>query len=137
MELAKHGIELWNRGDMDALRERYHSEAVMHHPHGWPEPGPSVGREAIFDQFRRLREDAETDELEMTVVADPGDWVVWEYRWSAVGLESGPRSRGSAGLVPRSDHRCSDIRRRAEMLVDELHGHRALPHCGRAALGRA
>ncbi len=25
----------------------------------------------------------------MTVVADPGDWVVWEYRWSAVGLESG------------------------------------------------
>ncbi|HWN07621.1 MAG TPA: hypothetical protein VNO53_10715, partial [Steroidobacteraceae bacterium] len=32
---------------------------------------------------------------------------------------------------------CSGIRRCAEMLVDELHGHRALAHCGRAALGRA
>lgn len=58
VEFAKRGIALWNRGDMDALRERYHSEAVMHHPPAWPEPGPSVGRDAIFDQFRRLREDA-------------------------------------------------------------------------------
>ena len=89
VELAKLGIELWNRGDMDALRERYHPNAVMHHPSGWPEPGPSVVRDAIFAQLRRLREDAETDELEMTVVADPDDWVVWEYRWSAAGLESG------------------------------------------------
>ena len=61
MELAKLGIELWNRGDMDALRERYHPEAVIHHPQGWPEPDPSVGREAILDQLRRLREDTETD----------------------------------------------------------------------------
>jgi ketosteroid isomerase-like protein len=89
VELAKRGIELWNRGDMDALRERYHPKAVMHHPAGWPEPGPSVGRDAIFDQFHRLREDAKTDQLEMTILADAGDWIVWEYRWSAIGLESG------------------------------------------------
>jgi ketosteroid isomerase-like protein len=89
VEFAKRGIALWNRGDMDALRERYHPEAVMHHPPAWPEPGPSVGRDAIFNQFRRLREDAKTNQLEMTVLADPGDWIVWEYRWTAIGLESG------------------------------------------------
>ncbi len=90
VELTRRGVELWNRGEMDALRELYHPKAVMHHPPGWPEPGPSVGREAILDQFRRLREDTKTDELHMmTLLGDPDDWVVWEYRWSATGLESG------------------------------------------------
>ncbi len=47
VEPAKRGIELWNRGDMDALRERYHPNAVMHHPSGWPEPvRPSDGTQS-------------------------------------------------------------------------------------------
>ena len=89
VEFAKRGIALWNRGDMDALRERTTPRRSCDHPPGWPEPGPSVGLDAIFDQFRRLREDAKIDQLEMTVLADPGDWIVWEYRWTATGLESG------------------------------------------------
>jgi len=89
VESDKRGFELWNCGDMDALRERYHPEAVMHHPPAWPEPGPSVGRDAIFDQFRRLREDTQANELQVTLLGDPDDWVIWEYLWSATGLESG------------------------------------------------
>ena len=87
-DFAKRGIALSNRGDMDALRERYHPEAVMHRVTAGPGLGPSVGRDAIFDQFRRLR-GRRTDLLEMTVSRTPGDWIVWEYRWTAMGLESG------------------------------------------------
>jgi ketosteroid isomerase-like protein len=111
VEFAKRGIELWNRGDMDALRERYHPDAVMHHPPGWPEPGPSVGRDAILDQLRRLREDAETDKLEMTVLADPDDWIVVEYHWSAIGLESGlPMELTGAQATRYSDGKIIEVR---------------------------
>ena len=30
----------WDAGDMDALRELHDSSVIMHHPSGWPEPGP-------------------------------------------------------------------------------------------------
>ena len=45
---------------------------------------------------------------------------------------AGPVDPRRMGASPLFGHR-----RRAEMLVDELHGHRALAHRGRAALGRA
>jgi acetylornithine/N-succinyldiaminopimelate aminotransferase len=88
-ELRQHNDELWNAGDMRALKERYAPDVVMTHPEGWPEPGPSVGREAVFRQFELLREGWERDRVEPREIAAAGEWVVDEVRWVAQGKESG------------------------------------------------
>jgi ketosteroid isomerase-like protein len=77
---------------MEALRELYHEDAVMYHPPGWPEPGPSYGRDAIFRQFATLRQDFRDDRLEVLERRALGDWVVLKQRWSGLGDHSGVSS---------------------------------------------
>ena len=36
---------------MTALRDLCDPQVVMHHPEGWPEPGPSVDREEVLRQW--------------------------------------------------------------------------------------
>jgi ketosteroid isomerase-like protein len=45
VEVVRAVFGAWNAGDMDALRELYHPDAVLRMPEGWPEPGRMwVGR---------------------------------------------------------------------------------------------
>jgi len=56
VEIVRAGLEAWNAGDMDALRETYDPGTIFRTPEGWPEPGPYVGREAVMRQLEQLRE---------------------------------------------------------------------------------
>jgi acetylornithine/N-succinyldiaminopimelate aminotransferase len=87
--ILRRGIQHWNDGNLAAVVQDYREDAVVHHPLGWPEPGPSVGREAIQRQYQMLREDFESDQFEIEVLAASDECVVASQRWIARGLESG------------------------------------------------
>ena len=56
VEIVRAVFAAWNAGDMDAIRELYHPDAVMRSAEGWPEPGPYYGRDAVMRQFVQNRE---------------------------------------------------------------------------------
>jgi ketosteroid isomerase-like protein len=74
---------------MDGLAEIYDPDAVVWHPEDWPEPGPSVGREAAMAQYTRLRDAwGETRLVEEELRAE-GDWVAVRFRLVTEGIDSG------------------------------------------------
>jgi ketosteroid isomerase-like protein len=86
VDVIRAGIEAWNAGDMDALRELYDPNIIVRSPEGWPEPGPFVGREAVMRQWEQMRETWDADILEL--VSDPidaADRVVVRLLWRAAG----------------------------------------------------
>jgi ketosteroid isomerase-like protein len=89
--VVRAGIELWNRGDMDALSELHHPDVIMRAPEGWPEPGPFVGRDAVMRQFRQLRDTWSGDTAKpISDFSTAGDRVVVRVFWSGTG--KGPES---------------------------------------------
>jgi ketosteroid isomerase-like protein len=64
VEVVRRVYDPWNAGDMTALRDLCDPDVVMHHPEGWPAPGPSVGREAVLRQWEQLRDTWTGDTLE-------------------------------------------------------------------------
>ena len=78
LEIARRAIAAWNAGEMAELRALYDPDAVMRYPSDWL-GGPWMGRDAIMDQFRDLREvwldDSTFGSPEML---DAGDHVVVE-----------------------------------------------------------
>src|SRR5262245_22936020 len=76
----------WNSGDMDGLREMYHPDVVVRAPEGWPEPGPFVGIDNVMQQWRRMRESWDADDLQLLGDhVDAGDRVVVRFVWHGVG----------------------------------------------------
>jgi ketosteroid isomerase-like protein len=61
VEIVRAVYEAWNAGDMDALREMYDPDVIMRMPEGWPEPGPYVGREAVWREIEQLRDTWDAD----------------------------------------------------------------------------
>ena len=55
VEIARRAIGAWNAGDMDALHALYGPDAVYVTPPDWI-GGPWVGRDAVIEQFRELRD---------------------------------------------------------------------------------
>ena len=55
VEIVRRCFEVWNAGDMDALRELYDLGIIWRPPEGWPEPGPYAGREAVMRQLEQMR----------------------------------------------------------------------------------
>jgi ketosteroid isomerase-like protein len=51
VDTVKASYEAYNAGDTEALRDLYHPGVVTHHAEGWPEPGPSLGREAVLREI--------------------------------------------------------------------------------------
>ena len=90
MEIAKRGVDAFNRGDMEAVRETLDPDVAFGRElEGFPEPGPIVGRDAVMRQWERVREpfgDAAT--LELVSIIDAGDRVV--ARQIAHGVGRGP-----------------------------------------------
>lgn len=81
--------EGWNAGDLDAIRPYYEDDAVMHHPPGWPEPGPSSGIEAIIAQFRDLLSSFPVQSLENELIEFADDRMIVRQHWLAQGSASG------------------------------------------------
>jgi ketosteroid isomerase-like protein len=88
-EVVREGIDAWNAGDMDRLRALYDPGVVMYHLEGWPEPGPSVGRDAVMRQWESQRETWNIDAVEpISEFIEAGDRVIVRYAWRGTG--SGP-----------------------------------------------
>jgi ketosteroid isomerase-like protein len=86
VEIVRRGFEVWNTGDMDALRELYDPGIVWRPAEGWPEPGPYVGREAVMRQLEQLRRTWDGDTLEpIDDFIDAGDRVVVRIIWRGAG----------------------------------------------------
>ena len=64
VEVVRTYFEFWNAGDMEGVRELYHSDAVMQAMPDWPEPGPFVGRDAVVEQLSRVRAAFDRDSVE-------------------------------------------------------------------------
>jgi SnoaL-like protein len=56
VEIMKASYEVWNAGNMDALREMHDPDVIARYPREWPEPGPFIGRDAVMRQLEQLRE---------------------------------------------------------------------------------
>jgi ketosteroid isomerase-like protein len=72
MEAVLRGLNAYNAGDLAAMREMYDPAAVMNHLEGWPEAGPSVGRDAVVRSLEGLRE-AWTTRDSLEVIGEPID----------------------------------------------------------------
>jgi hypothetical protein len=56
VENVRRGFEAWNAGDLTTIAKLYDPAVVMYHLEGWPEPGPSVGRDAVMREWEQIRE---------------------------------------------------------------------------------
>jgi ketosteroid isomerase-like protein len=89
VEIVRRSTELWNAGEVDALRELFHPDAVLHIPEGLPETGPFSGVDQVIEQYRRMGEDFSQHHLEHTDTEGRGDCVIVRYCWSVRGDYSG------------------------------------------------
>jgi ketosteroid isomerase-like protein len=88
--VLREGYALWNAGRLTEAMDRFwHPDAVVYHPPGWPEPGPSIGREAAQEQFERVREDFDVDRLEILELREIEGVLVLRMRWIVRGRGSG------------------------------------------------
>jgi ketosteroid isomerase-like protein len=85
VERVRRGLAAYNAGNWMALREFYDPDVVMHHLDGWPEPGPSVGRDAVMREIGQLHDSFEVQTAEITNLVDAGDRVVARYLWRGTG----------------------------------------------------
>jgi ketosteroid isomerase-like protein len=86
VDIIRAAFDAWNAGDMDAYAELYDPEAIMRPPEGWPESGPFVGRGAVMQQWRQLRQTWDGDIVEpISDFLDAGDRVVVRVNWRGTG----------------------------------------------------
>jgi uncharacterized protein len=90
VEIVRRGFEAWNAGDMDALREYFDPNVILHTLEGWPEPGPYIGRDAVMRWFEQLRDTWDSDAFDRIDFIDAGDRVLARNSWHGAG--SGPDS---------------------------------------------
>jgi ketosteroid isomerase-like protein len=91
VEVVRRGFDLWNKGNMDALRELYDPDIIWRPPEGWPEPGPYVGREAVMRQLEQMRETWDADAIEpIGDFIHAADRVAVRFIWRGTG--HGPES---------------------------------------------
>jgi len=92
VEVLRAFYTAWDAGDMDALRELHDPSVIMHHPSGWPEPGPEVGRDAVMRQYHRLRDAWDADSVEpIGDFIDAGDRALLRLAWHTTGRGLGSR----------------------------------------------
>jgi ketosteroid isomerase-like protein len=87
VEIVRAAYEAWNAQNMDSLRELYDPGVmVVTGIEGWPEPPPTVGREAVMRQWERQREAWDIDTVEPISDFVAGcDRVVVRFIWRAAG----------------------------------------------------
>jgi uncharacterized protein len=86
VEVVRRVYEAWNVRDLTALGDLFDPGVVMHHVEGWPEPGPSVGREAVLGEIEHLRGAWKGDRWEPVMdFIDAADRVVVRDVWRGTG----------------------------------------------------
>ena len=98
VEVVRNYVQVWNAGDMEAVRALYDPDAVMRAAPAWPEPGPFVGRDAVMQQLSQARSAFDSDSLE--ILGDPlavGDRVIVRLTWHGTGR--GPQSDMELTLI--------------------------------------
>ena len=86
VEVVRASFVAWNAGDMDAFRELYDTDAILRTVEGWPEPGPYVGREAVWREIEQLRDSWDADAFEqVSDFIDVGDRVAVRFIWRSEG----------------------------------------------------
>ena len=86
VEVVRAGVEAWNAGDMDAVREMHDPDVIVRTVEDWPEPGPYVGREAVMRSFEQLRDTWNANTMEATSdFIDAADRVVVRFIWRGAG----------------------------------------------------
>jgi ketosteroid isomerase-like protein len=90
VEIVRAAVEAWNTADMDAVSEGLDPDVMARALEGWPEQGPFVGREAVMDWYRQVREAWDIDTVEPIGFVEAGDRVIVRVRWHGTG--QGPES---------------------------------------------
>jgi ketosteroid isomerase-like protein len=91
VEIMRATFEVWNAGDMDALRELYDPNVILWLMEDFPEPGPHVGLEAVMRQWKQQREAFDADTADpISDFIDIADHVLVRFVWRGRGL--GPDS---------------------------------------------
>jgi ketosteroid isomerase-like protein len=87
IEVVRAAYEAWNRGDMNTLRELYRPDVmIITSIEGWPEPPPTVGREAVMQQWERQRDAWDIDRVEpISDFVAGGDRVIVRFVWRTAG----------------------------------------------------
>jgi ketosteroid isomerase-like protein len=89
VEIVRAFYEVWNGGDMNAVREFYDRDAILRPPEGWPEPGPFIGQDAVMREWEQVRETWNADAVEpISDFIDAADRVVVRHTWR--GASRGP-----------------------------------------------
>ena len=89
-ELVRRSIDLWNRGDVDALVATFSIDAEMEPAPGFIEGGRMHGRDRIGRFFERLHEGWKPgDTVTLGELREVGDRVMFSFRWRATGDLSG------------------------------------------------
>jgi ketosteroid isomerase-like protein len=91
VEVMRATFEVWNAGDMDALRELYDPNVTLWLMEDFPEPGPHVGLKAVMRQWKQQREAFDADTADpISDFIDIADHVLVRFVWRGRGL--GPDS---------------------------------------------
>jgi SnoaL-like protein len=90
VEIVREGIRRYNARDWEGLKRLYDPGAVLHHLEEWPEPGPTVGRDAVVEEWKTVVEawGGRGDLIEEDSWAK-GEWVVLHCRLATTGGASG------------------------------------------------
>jgi ketosteroid isomerase-like protein len=108
VEIVRRAHEVWNAGDMDALRELYDPRIIWRGPEGWPEPGPYAGREAVMAQVEQMRETWDTDSFELiSELIDVGDRVAVRFIWQGAGHGPEANIEGTGLYTVRKGRICA------------------------------
>ena len=89
VEIVRRATEAWNRDDWEALMALYDDDVVIVAPEEWPEAGTFSGRDAVREQFARLKDSWEEERIEQDELLDLGERVLALNRWVARGKGSG------------------------------------------------
>jgi ketosteroid isomerase-like protein len=86
LSVVRRACEAYNTRDLTALRELYDPDLVMHHAPGWPEPGRSIGRDAVLRETEQLRDAWHGDTLEpISEFVEVAEHVVVRDVWHGMG----------------------------------------------------
>ena len=88
VEIVRRAFEAWNRDDLEGLMAVIDPDVVAVAPAEWPESDIGTGREALHDQFERLRAPWGEQRIEVDDIRDLGDRVLVLFRWIARGIGS-------------------------------------------------
>ena len=86
VEFAKRWIAAWNAGDMYTVWESLDPDVILRPAKEWPEPGPFIGRDAVWGFYDRTREAFDADTVETTgAFSHAADRVVIRWVWHGQG----------------------------------------------------